>query len=427
MSNICARIASLLKKGFGHVFIGTFLNKGIAMISSVIVARIIDKIEYAYLSYSETLYGYLILFAGLGMSSGLLKVCSGKTTGLQDKAYLSYAAKWGAGFEALITICLIIICTTVTLPFPEARFYIISTALYPAVYSIYDTLVCYIRAKQKNILFARLNVLYSLLTCVFSIILVLWINAIGIVIARYLVLICIGAIALFSIKNSFTTQDCSTISKSEKRSFWIMSLSLMAANIFSGMMPFNENLLISNLIADEVTTANFRVASLFPQLLLLVSQALMIYFFPIVSEMDNHGADTVTIKKYIIKIGILNFVLVIFSLLIGIVLTPFLISFFYTQKYADAIPIAYLLWIMRGINAAIRIVPMNMLIAVRAYKFNLIMSAFSAFIQLLLDWYFIKHFGIVGVAYGTIAVYLISGIIYWVFLLNRLKTNKTLL
>ena len=342
MSNICARIASLLKNGFGHVFIGTFLNKGIAMISSVIVARIIDKTEYAYLSYSETLYGYLILFAGLGMSSGLLKVCSGKTAGPQDKAYLSYAAKWGAGFEALVTICLIIICSAVTLPFPEARFYIISTALYPAVYSI----------------------------------------------------------------------------------FWIMSLSLMAANIFSGMMPFNENLLISNLIADEVTTANFRVASLFPQLLLLVSQALMIYFFPIVSEMDNHGADTVTIKKYIIKIGILNFVLVIFSLLIGIVLTPFLISFFYTQKYADAIPIAYLLWIMRGINAAIRIVPMNMLIAVRAYKFNLIMSAFSAFIQLLLDWYFIKHFGIVGVAYGTIAVYLISGIIYWVFLLNRLKQTK---
>lgn len=60
-----------------------------------------------------------------------------------------------------------------------------------------------------------------------------------------------------------------------------MSVSLMAANALSGMMPINENLLVGNIIADEATTANFRVAGLFPQMVILVAQSVMIYYFPI--------------------------------------------------------------------------------------------------------------------------------------------------
>lgn len=419
---IYGKIKSLLKGGFAHVFVGTFLNKAIAMISSVIIARIVDKTEYAYLSYSETLYGYLILFASLGMSSALLKVCSGNHIGRQDKAYLLYAVKWGTIFEVCISFCLVAICIIVNLPFPEAKLYIVSTILYPAIYSIYDTLVSYIRAKKRNVLFAKTNVIYALLTCILSIGLVLWVDALGVVIARYIVLVSIALFIAFYIKRDFKDKEIQQgIGKNDKRTFLSMSLSLMAANVLSGMMPINENLLISNIIADEITTANFRVAGLFPQLLILVSQAIMIYFFPIVAEMDNNKVNRCMIKKYILKIEALNFGLVFVAIVIGVILTPFLIEFFYSSKYEDAIPIAYILWGMRGINAAIRIVPMNMLIAIRKYNFNLIMSAFSAFIQLLVDWYFIKTYGIMGVAYGTVIVYAVTGVVYWTYLLKSLK------
>ena len=71
-----------------------------------------------------------------------------------------------------------------------------------------------------------------------------------------------------------------------------MSLNIVIANAFSGMMPFNENLLIGNIIADEVVLANFRVAGLFPQMILLVAQAVNVYFFPIVAGLDNEGKQT---------------------------------------------------------------------------------------------------------------------------------------
>ena len=76
----------LLKNGFAHIFAGTFLNKAVTMLSSIVIARLVDKQQYAYLSYSDTIYGYLALFSGLGMGSALLKICAGKSEKKQDCA-----------------------------------------------------------------------------------------------------------------------------------------------------------------------------------------------------------------------------------------------------------------------------------------------------------------------------------------------------
>ena len=114
-------IKNLLKDGFAHVFVGTFFNKAVAMISSVVVARIVDKTDYAYLTYSETLYGYLTLFLGLGMSTALLKVCSGKETTSEDKAYLAFALKYGVVFEILITTLFCVSVCLLVLPFPQSK------------------------------------------------------------------------------------------------------------------------------------------------------------------------------------------------------------------------------------------------------------------------------------------------------------------
>lgn len=408
---------TLYENGFAHVFIGTFMNKAIAMISSVIVARLIDKTEYAYLTYSETLYGYLSLFLGLGMSSALLKVCSGKENTALDKAYLIFAAKYGIAFEIIVTTIFCSSILFIVLPFEQARYYIFITLLYPLFYYCYDLLVCFLRAKQLNKEYAWLSLLYSALSCVLTIGLVYFINAQGVVFARYITLVILIICLIIPISKKLKTIQKTSVARDNLKMFISMSLSLMLANALSGMMPINENLLVSNIIADEVSTSNFRVASLFPQLIILITQSVMIYYFPIVSEMDNKGQNP---GKYVLKVAGFNFALVIGGIIVGILLTPWLIVTFYGQKYADAIPIARMLWLVHGINAAFRIVPMNMLIAVRKYKFNLYMSIFSVLIQFTLDWLLITHFGMMGVMYGTGAVYIISSFLYWWYLRNSL-------
>lgn len=419
-SNII-NMGKLIKNGFAHIFVGTFLNKAVTMISSIVIARIVNKAEYAYLGYSETIYGYILLFAGMGLSNALLKVCSGETDSSKDKAYLLYAVKCGIISASSITILTVFVCMLVNLPFPQAKGYIIATMLYPALYFLYDVMMCYIRTKQKNKLYAGVNFLNAVLTCIFSIIFVLGLDAVGVVFARYVVLIIVGSIILSEIKKILTTNHIYKLCTEEKRQLWVMAISLVFASAFASMMPFNENLLISNIIGNEEIAANFRVAGLFPQMILLVSQAVTIYFFPIIASLDNKGEKT---RTKIIKIELLNVILVIGVMLVGIVISPWLIGFFYGEKYVDAIPLTYMLWIMRGITAAVIMVPSNMLIAIGKIKFNLIISIVTFVLQITFDWLFIINYGINGVAYGTILTYVIVGIAYWVYFFRVTRDQK---
>lgn len=403
-------IRHLFRGGFAHVFAGSILNKAISMISSVVVARIVAKNDYAYMNYADTIYGYLVLFSGLGMATSILKVCAKKEVGGQDGAYLRYALKNGLVFEIVASIILCCVCICLPLPFQKAKEYLVILIAYPILTFLGDVMFCYIRAKQRNKEFAKASFVQALLLCVLSILLVTLIGAKGLVLARYIAMV-VAMIMVFKyiypvLKGTSKTE----LDLQEKKNFWVMSLSLVVANAFSGMMPFNENLLVSNLIASEEISANFRVAGLFPQLLLLVTQAVNIYFFPIVSDMDNRGKNA---KKAVVGIGLFNFALVAVCVMVGMLFSPWLITFFYGDKYQNAVELSYVLWLMRGLNAGIRMVPMNMIIAVGKYRFNLIMSIVSCVFQFVCDWYCILHFGIVGVAYGTIIVYLITGIMYW--------------
>lgn len=388
------------------------------MLSSVFVARIVDKTDYAYLSYSETLYGYLILFLGLGMSSALLKVCSSKTYTEKDGAYLRFALKYGVLFEIIVTALFISCILLIYIPFEGAKFYILATIFYPVIYYVYDLLLCYLRAKQENKTFAYLSVTYSVITCMATIGIVYVCSAIGVVIARYIAIASIMLFLLLFLSKKFKTIGKTTLQKEDIRSFLTMAISLMVANALSGMMPINENFLVSTLLSDEVVTSNFKVASLFPQLLLLVTQSVMIFYFPLVAEMDNKGKNT---RRFVTKIAVLNCVLIISAMIVGLLLTSWLITTFYGEKYSDAIDIAYVLWIVNAINAAIRIVPINMLVAIKKYKYNLFIALFSVLIQFALDWFFIKQFGVMGVLYGTTIVYIVTGCLYWFFYINATK------
>ena len=67
------KLQGLLQGGFFHIFVGNTLVKMIGFISSIVIVRLVDKNDYAYLSYADNLYTYVISFAGLGMTSSILK------------------------------------------------------------------------------------------------------------------------------------------------------------------------------------------------------------------------------------------------------------------------------------------------------------------------------------------------------------------
>lgn len=407
------KIVSLFRGGFFHILTGNVLNRAIAMISSIIVARIVDKNAYAYLSYADNLYAYLALFAGLGLPNALLKFCR-YNEHQKNRAYFEFAVRFGTCFEIVLGLALCLVVVFVPIPFPEARVFVWALVLYPILTNLQTTFSDFVRTQYENKLYAKASLLQTVLICILNIAFVYLFNAGGIVLSRYaaltVTLIYLGRYIRNTLKD---TQEC-RLEHDEKIAFLKMGLALMVANFFSGVMPLNEAFLVNNIVKDEVITANFKIAGLFPQTLLLISGAVTVYFFPIVSQMS----DWAEIRKKVVMVGLANGVGIVFLVILGMLLTPLAIRILYGTKYLDAIPMTYMLWVMRGMNCAIRIVPINFLPAIGKTKFNMWVALISCIVQVVLDYIFIIRWGVSGVALGATIVYFLSGIAYWIYFLN---------
>ena len=73
MKKIKELIKILYEKGVVHIFIGSFITKLVAFFGSIFLVRILSKWDYGVLGYIENIYGYIFIFAGMGLSNAILR------------------------------------------------------------------------------------------------------------------------------------------------------------------------------------------------------------------------------------------------------------------------------------------------------------------------------------------------------------------
>lgn len=410
-------VRKLFKGGFFHILTGNFLNRAIQMISSIIVVRLIDKVTYADLSYADNIFSYISLASGLGMASALLKFCSNDQSKALDKAFVKFSLKVGGTFEFLISLAACLLFTFIEIPYPNARVFLWALMIYPLCSYLVQTGVIYMRTQLENKKYAYIGLLQAVCVCIFSAVFILLLGAKGIIGARYLsVLIAAGLVIAYYCKNT-RGHETERLSREQKKKFVQLGLSFGFAGFFSGIMPINESFLVNNIIKDPIVTSNFRVAGLLPQLLMLVSGAVTVYYFPQVARIK----DAAQVKKTVINIALVNGLIIGALTLLGMLFTPLVIWILYGKQYLDAVPISYMLWLMRASNCIVRMVPINMLNAIGKAKFNLVVSIISCVVQCCLDYIFITTMGMSGVVLGAILVYLVSGVVYWIYFLRCCK------
>lgn len=410
----------LLKGGFFHIFLGNTLVKMIAFVSGIVIVRLVDKNAYAYLTYADNLYNYVISFAGLGMSSAILKYCASAKSKEEDKAYFYFAMKYGTLFEAVLSVTVIAYVTFATIPFPNAKEIVYLLVLYPVMNNVINTILGYLRAHGENKAYANAAVIQTGFVFVGSVVLVLLCGINGIALARY---IAIGITILFTakvLKHNLADTRKVSLTSIQIKEFMIMSISLMISNLFSLIMPINEMTLINELIRDEVITANYKIAIMIPSQLAFVTQSIVIYYFTIIAKM-NEGKEIWKLSK---KVGLLSAALIIVISIVGAVTSPLIIRLVYGTQYEDAIGLSMVFWIVYALNAAVRMVPMNFLPAIGVAKFNAVMAAISCVVHLVITYMAISQFGIWGAGIATGIVYIASGVVYWIYFRKKCLRYK---
>lgn len=412
-----SRMKTLIRNGFFHILFGSTAIKMISFISSIVIVRFVSKEEYAYYAYGINVYSYINLIAGLGLATALLKYASSVYTNDYKKAYFIIALKYGTITQLLLSIILVTLIQLIDIPFPQSRLLINISIFLPSMVFIVSVLQVLNRANLRNKIYTKTALIQSVCTFVFSIVLVLLFGIIGVPIAQYGALIVTIIYSVRYIIKDFSNVQLIKLDRKKVLSFIHFGLSLMLISFFSMVMQHNELFLVNNIIKDEISTANYKVAMLIPSQITIISGAIVIYFFPIISNLAVPGK----IKLLSVKIGVINFIFITFLSVVGLLLTPSIIKIVYGDRYVDAVYLSRIFWIVYWINSSIRMIPMNILPAIGVVKINVIITGFSASAHLLLNYLFINLYGLAGVAYSTGIIYLISGVMYWVVLIIKLK------
>lgn len=404
---------SLVRNGFLHVMMGGVAVKVIAFVSSIVVVRLLSKDDYAIIAYVDNIYNYIYLVAGLGFASGVLKYCVGDDPE-ENRAYFKFALKWGLVFQLAVALISLVAFGVVELPVEGAAKMGCMLVLYPCVYYTTGLLQSMMRARLMNKAYAWMGLVQAILLLALSIILVILLGVYGIVPARYAsVIICV--IASVVVLKGEIIGDARQLTKGEMKGFVSFSLSLLVANLFSMVIPLNESLLVNNIVQDATTIANFKISILIPMQITFFTSAIMTYFTPYLARKKPDEEAW----RYSLKIEALNLAIIVLVMVLGIALTPQIISIAYGEAYLDTIDLSVWMWVAYGMNAAVRMVPLNVLPMLGFTRFNLVLAIVSSIIHFMLDVLLILQLGVYGAAYAAIVVYAVSGLLYWAYLRKK--------
>ena len=411
IKNGFSKVKALFRGGFFHILTGDALSRMVGFISSIAIVRIVSQEQYGQLSAIDNLFQYTDLFAGLGMATALLKYSKPAQDMETNRYYLNFSLKYGSLFQMGLSGLLAVYVLFGNISFPEARPLALVLLFFPVLKNVLAVYRSYIRSQMNNRLFANLGIVQTVVVFAGSVGFALLFDVYGIVVARYMAILLVIGIAVAYARKTMAGVKAKPVGASEMRGYMKFSLKVMVASMFSLIIPINEGFLVNDIIRNEVISAQYRVANLIPFQLMFIAQAIAIYSFPLVSQIFDGKAAYKKIKNA----GLASFAIVLIIVVPAMLLTPFIFKI-YGEQYAGAIDISYFFWIVHLFNAGIRVIPMNMLPAIGYTTFNMVNSVVSCLVHLGISYYAISNYGIEGVAYASAGVYLISGIVYWIYL-----------
>ena len=351
--------------------------------------------------------GYLIIFMGLGLATGLLRYVVLAESDEKKKATFIYAVKRGT----LINISIVFLGLFYVTAFPHPRVFvnhrIIGYLLVLSIPFLYltNTSLSTLRALFKNKLYSYVSFVSSALTIVFR---VLGAAMSGLKTSVFFQLGASVISAFFStclILNILFSRCMKVkLDKSFTSSFNNFSLQIMLTNALWTVFMLNDMFLLGQLTGSETTIADYKIANVIPANLSILTSSISIFVSPYFTKKENEKDFTWVKKKF-------RTVLLSTSIIMGtaaifcFVFAEPLISFIYGKNYLSAIPIMRILLLASFVNNGVRASIANILSSIGKQKINLIIAGIGIILQIVLNVIFIPKNGATAVAIISVIVY----------------------
>ena len=419
-------LAGLLKKGFFHIAGTNVLNKVIAALTNILIARFLGKHNYGVFGAAFNVYNIFVIFSGLGMTGAILLFCSESRPENEKRAYYRYGIIGGFFASIVLSVGMLIYASFFELGIPESKVYIILLSLLPLIDFVMQYELIILRTQKMNKQYSLFLNLSSVTYFVFGCLGAYFWGISGTILGRYLsyaavIILCYGKVTSFIKKD---VANMVKLTSSNIRELWVYSIKNGLSSALNQILYLIDVFLISVLIKSPETVASYKVAVLIPEGLAFIPSSIMVFLIPIVAE---HNKDIKWLKNNIRKLflitGIMNLVI---SLLL-IILAPYIISLLWGPEYLDSLTCFRILSINYFVMGTFRMSCTNILAVLRKVNFNLVLGIVSGILDVILDYVLIKNFAGEGAAWATLlTVIFISSISvpYLVYSLKKMEENS---
>ena len=422
------KIKKIIDIGLAHVFGAYTLNKVIAFLTSFLLVRILSKTEYGYFSSAFNTYSFFNIFTGLGMLSAELLYCTEERNYNEKRGIYRYTLLSGLVVDLILGIIICGYGVWGPVSIKETRVFISMFSLLLCFEYFSQYILCVFRTKKDNHNFSFLSMIISASYLLFGCGGAFIAGVYGAIIGRYIacsVVIVIGILRLGANKSDIFNNI--SIRVNLKKEIWDYSLKSGLSGFLNHVIYLIDVAMLSYIIADPDIIASYKFATLIPESMSFIPQAVIVTVLPyFISNMSNREWIKNNTKKLVLLMGVFN----AFVTLSLICLAPFIIHVFGGEKYSDSVIYFRILSISYFFLATFRLFSTNLLAVFRKVSFNIIAAAITGIINIFLDYFMIVHFKAIGAAIATVLAVVIGSCIslpYLIHVINheRLGIDKT--
>lgn len=406
IKQLIEKIRSYSKEGLFHIFGSKMIAQVGGVISSVVVIRHLEKVDYGSYVDAVNLYSYPAVFMGLGMTNVIIQYCSEKVSQARKNAIYRHAL-WG-GNAANILVALV----TALLAYwqyrggePQTAFYLLLMCGLPFINYADSYAQTVLRVKGKNKVFANANTVYSIVLLLGNIALTKLFDVPGLVFSRYVAYFVATVICMSALwKERFFSGIMATKERLEapdRRQVNNYAFICAITNFTSTVLTLLDVTCLDLVLHDPTVLADYHVAAVIPSACTFVPSCLMVFFYPklvaAISESKEEG------RRYLFQLAKVYAVVngVVF---LGIALcAPVLIWIIYGEKYMNVIGLMQILNV-NYLASCVRSLMGNAIAAVKKVKMNLLFAAVSGVLNIALNMLLIPWLGASGAAIATLIV-----------------------
>jgi O-antigen/teichoic acid export membrane protein len=409
--------ANIAKKGFFHLLSANFIIGFLGFGSQLLVAKFITPIELGQIKAIQSFIGVGTILAGFGFNTAVLKLCSEKRY-LEERAFIFKQNFYYTIVPILLVLAGFFCLAKLGLLSPDKainKWLPFFMLVIPAL--VYTSLIMvYLQALKEIQLMAKVQVFIHTFGFIILIPATYFYGLIGFIFST----IFIGYIALLPllnlVKDSFAVKI--KVKAVFPQSFFFAKWSV-AGNVIATIGQFMDIFMLNYLIKDRVSFGYYGLATIFIIGLNYITSTVQSIATPYFSDKSD---DKKEFLRVLTKYENLMILLALGVSIIAFLIIPPFIEIVYGNSYAPAgiyfriLVLKYFFWSCYALFGVA-------ILGLGKMKYNFLSVSISVPISLILSYFFITSYGVIGAAVAQAAAYFITLIIILYMIKHVIKVH----